>query len=87
MCVWKVAPEDRLCKLCRLDGCEDRIPPARRLGKVMSRVRQMEVGEEIFVPRQEHNAARTAATKLNKVFGVKYKVCRAGDSISVVRIY
>lgn len=53
----------------------------------MSRVRQMEVGEEIFVPRQEHNAARTAATKLNKVFGVKYKVCRAGDFISVVRIY
>lgn len=86
-CIWKVAPEDRLCKYCKLTHCEDRvIANARRRGTVMPRMRSMDPGEEIVFDAAFYNACRTAASRLGQDWGVRIIVRMESDGIHAARV-
>lgn len=86
-CIWKVAPEDRMCRYCKLTHCEDRvIANARRRGTVMPRMREMDVGQEIVFDSSLYNACRTAAFRLRQDWGVRIIVRLGSDGIHAARV-
>ena len=87
MCVWKVAPEDRLCRICMNYGCVDRHTPGRRNGRIMPLMREMAVGDEMSFDCEHYNAVRTAAHKLGKMFGAYFKTHKEGDRVLVKRCF
>ncbi len=86
MCVWKVAPEDRICRLCLNYGCAERHTPGRRNGKIMPLIRALEVDGVAHFPCENYNAVRTAASKLGKMYGAYFRVHKEGDYVFVKRI-
>lgn len=86
-CIWKVAPEDRLCKYCLLTHCDERrTDKYRRHGKVTQKTRAMGVGDELVFEYVFYNACRTAAYRLRKEFGMSLLTRADDDGIHVVRI-
>lgn len=87
MCLWKVAPEDRLCHCCKVWGCEDRPKGNRNRypDPVYPAMREMPVGSWKFYPLERWSRCRTAASKLKEQFGVVYEVNRVGDEVRVKR--
>lgn len=86
-CIWKVAPEDRLCRYCKLTHCEDRvIKNVRRRGTVMPRMREMVVDQEIVFDASLYNACRTAASRLGADWNVRIITRMGEDGVHVTRI-
>lgn len=86
-CIWKVSPDDRLCKYCKLTHCEDRvIENIRRRGTVMPRMRGMMVGDEIVFDASLYNACRTAASRLGADWDVRIITRMGEDGVHVTRI-
>lgn len=86
-CIWKVAPEDRLCRYCKLTHCEERvIENARRRGTVMPRMREMGVGQEIVFDASLYNACRTAASRLGSDWSVRIITRMESDGVHVERV-
>ena len=86
-CIWKVSPEDRLCKYCLLTHCDERrTDKYRRHGKVIQKMRAMGVGEEIVFEYGFYNACRTAATRLRSELDACILTRAEDDGIHVVRV-
>lgn len=87
-CIWKVKPEDRLCRYCKMVHCEDRSRVgARKMGTVTPRMRQMEVGGLLEIEVADHNAARTAAHRLSRENGAKFSIYTRRKKVYVERIH
>lgn len=85
MCIWNVKKEDRRCDYCSYGGgCEDR--ESKRAGRVMWRMKNMDVGEWLFFPIGRWNACRSSASALKKNYGAVFEVHRVEDRIMVERI-
>jgi hypothetical protein len=83
-CVWKVRPEDRLCKFCKLTHCWDRdYRGSRKYGTVTPTMRGLDVGGKAVFSADKYGAVRTAMTRLApKRFSMFY----VGDRVKVERI-
>ena len=83
-CVWNVEEKDRLCSLCKVPNCDFR-PTSRRGGTIMRRMKDMKVGDLIFVPIGRWGAARSSASMLKKQWGAVFETSRVGNEIRVKR--
>lgn len=83
-CVWKVDQKDRLCSFCTIPDCEFR-PTNRRGGKIMGKMRKMNVGDWLFFPIGRWGAVRASATAMKKQYGCVFRVNRIGDEVRVTR--
>lgn len=87
-CIWKVKPEDRLCRFCKYWYCEDRPNKAKRgdpKHPVYFELKNLPVGSWKFYPLDYSDRCRSAASKLKTYFGVVFSVNRIGDQIRVMR--
>ena len=80
-CVWKVKPEDRLCRFCKYWHCEDRPKGNRNKydDPVYHKLIEMPVGSWMFFPLEKWNLARATASKLKEEYGCVFSGNRAGD--------
>lgn len=85
-CVWKVSPEDRLCKYCRLTACQDRSLKKKKWGIVAPTMRGMDVGRCVRFDHGYYGAARTAATRLGEQYLWRYIVRQDENGVIVERI-
>lgn len=86
-CIWKVSPEDRLCRYCKLTHCPDRAKEgSRKLGTVMPTLRGMAVGDAVVLDAVSYNAARTAAFRLARTCGRRFLMHTRADGLHVERI-
>jgi len=86
-CIWNVKEEDRHCKYCMLTHCEDRKnEKQRRHGRVMPRMKAMDIDEEIVFDPCFYGAARTASYRIRDDFGVKILVSMRDDGVHAIRI-
>ena len=85
-CVWKVSPEDRLCKYCRLTACPDRVLKSKRWGSVTASIRGLEVGGSVRLDHGYYGAARTASSRLAEDLCARYIVRNAQEGVIVERI-
>lgn len=86
-CIWAVAPENRLCHICKMVNCAERVPRPRRRGKMMGQLRLMDVGQKILLPADRYGSIRSSASRLGKVFGTIFTCKNTDEGILVTRIY
>lgn len=85
MCIWNVSSDERHCEYCCYGcGCEER--ESKRAGKVMWKIKNMEVNDWLFFPISRWNACRSAASTLKKCYGAVFEVHRVEERIMVERI-
>lgn len=83
-CIWKVEEKDRLCAFCKATDCDFR-PTNKRAGKILGKMREMNVGQWIYFPIGRWGAVRSSASKMKELYGAIFEVHRMGNEVRVKR--